>query len=197
MPTAELSLYKPINNSMTRFSTYYKHIVCPDLLLKLPISNINELPKFDKLVLHASSSSIVQDKKQVLPALMAFEYLTGQKATVTWSRKSVAAFRLRKNSVIGCRVTLRRDVLFTFFEKYALFYLPRLYDWQIVSASEKVKSLEINRGYRDPFLFFELEPLTDVLQGFQGFQLNWNIKIKKTLPLKQVRYLLFSAFQGI
>lgn len=182
---------------MTRFSTYYKHIVCPDLLLKLPISNINELVKFDKLVVHASSSALVHDKKQALPMLMACEYVTGQKAMVTWSRTSVAAFRLRKNSVIGCRVTLRKDVLFTFFEKYALFYLPRFYDWQVVRASEKVKPLELDRGYREPFLFFELEPFTDILQGFQGFQLNWNINIKKTLPRKQVRYLLFSAFQGI
>ena len=182
---------------MTRFSTYYEHIVCPDLILKLPISNINELPKFDKLVLHSSSSDIVQDKKQVLPVLMAFEYLTGQKATLTWSRKSVAAFRLRKNSVIGCCVTLRKNVLFKFFEKYALFYLPRLYDWQILSASEKTKFMEINRGYRDPFLFFELEPLSDVFQRFQGFQLNWNVKAAKALPLKEIRYLLFSAFQGI
>jgi len=128
---------------------------------------------------------------------MAFEYLTGQKATVTWSRKSVAAFRLRKNSVIGCRVTLRKNMLFNFFEKYILFYLPRLYDWQILNASEKVKFFEINRGYRDPFLFFELEPLTDIFQGFQGFQLNWNIKSKINVPSKKVRYLLFSAFQGI
>ena len=186
-----------MNTYMTRFSTYYEHIVCPYLILKLPISNIHELPKFDKLVLHSSSSDIVQDKKQVLPVLMGFEYLTGQKATVTWSRKSVAAFRLRKNSVIGCRVTLRKYALFNFFEKYSLFYLPRFYDWQILNASQKAEFFEINRGYRDPFLFFELESLTDLFQGFQGFQLNWNIKAKKKLPLKKVRYLLFSAFQGI
>ena len=86
---------------MTRFSKYYERIVCPDLLLKLPITNINQLPHFDKIVLHASSSDIVQDKKQVLPVLAAFEYLTGQKAYLTWSRKSVAAFRLRKNTIIG------------------------------------------------------------------------------------------------
>jgi hypothetical protein len=75
--------------------------------------------------------------------------------------------------------------------------LPRLYDWQILSASEKTKFMEINRGYRDPFLFFELEPLSDVFQGFQGFQLNWNVKAAKALPLKEIRYLLFSAFQGV
>jgi len=182
---------------MTRFSKYYERIVCPDLLLKLPITNINQLPRFDKLVLHASSSDIVQDKKQVLPVLAAFEYLTGQKAYLTWSRKSVAAFRLRKNTIIGCGVTLRKDALYRFFEKYTLFYLPRLYDWQILDTVQKQQVVEIDRGHRDPFLFFELEPLSNVFQGFHGFQLNWHIKSQKKLILKKVRHLLFSAFQGI
>ena len=182
-----------------RFSLYYEEIVCSDLLLKLPLQNIHELPKLTKLVLHSSSSDIVQDKKRILPILTAFEYLTGQKATTTWSKKSVAAFRLRKNMLIGCRVTLRKNVLFRFFEKYTLCYLPRLYDWQIISEKDKRRIIEPNRGHRDPFLFFELEPFVDLFQGFRGFQLNWHIMSSNSSKIsqKQVRHLIFSAFQGI
>ncbi|MBM3206822.1 MAG: 50S ribosomal protein L5 [Candidatus Staskawiczbacteria bacterium] len=183
----------------SRFSSYYEEIVYPDLLLKLPIQNIHELPKLNKLVLHSSSSDIVQDKKRILPILTAFEYLTGQKAITTWSKKSVAAFRLRKNMLLGCRVTLRKNVLFRFFEKYTVCYLPRLYDWQILSGKHKRRVVEPNRGHRDAFLFFELEPFVDLFQGFRGFQLNWHTMPSKSSKVsqKQVRHLIFSAFQGI
>jgi len=137
-----------------RFLTYYQEIVCPDLLLKLPIKSIHQLPKIEKVVLHSSSGNIAQDKKRILPILLGFEYLTGQKPATIWSKKSIASFRLRKDSLLGCRVTLRRNALYSFFEKYVAYYLPRLYDWQIISEKDKRRVVEPNRGYRDPFLFF-------------------------------------------
>ena len=84
-------------------------------------------------------------------------------------------------------------------EKYTLCYLPRLYDWQIVSEKDKYRLIEPNRGHRDPFLFFELEPFVDLFQGFRGFQLNWRILSSKSSKVSQehVRHLLLSAFQGI
>jgi large subunit ribosomal protein L5 len=185
-----------------RFLTYYQEIVCPDLLLKLPVQSIHQLPKIEKIVLHSSSGNIAQDKKRILPILLGFEYLTGQKPATIWSKKSIASFRLRKDSLIGCRVTLRKNALYSFFEKYAAYYLPRVYDWQTLKQTEKQKSLELSSGYRDPFLFFELEPLSDNLQGFQGFQLSWQITsadFSKTCKVSEnsINHLIFSAFQYI
>lgn len=180
----------------TRLSLYYEEVVCPDLLLKLPLQSIHELPRLHKLVLHSTSSEIAQDKRRILPTLMALEYLTGQRAGTTWSKKSVAAFRLRKHMLLGCRVTLRRSVLHRFLEKYTLGYLPRLYDWQTREGGDQRGP---NRGHRDPFLFFELEPLADLLQGFRGFQLDWHIMSSKSsrLSQEQLPHLLLSAFQAI
>lgn len=182
-----------------RFLTYYQEIVCPDLLLKLPIKNIHQLPKIKKVVVHSSSGNIAQDKKRILPILLGFEYLTGQKPGVIWSKKSIASFRLRKDSLLGCRVTLRSNVLYNFFEKYVAYYLPRVYDWQTLTESEKQKSLELSCGHRDPFLFFELEPLSNNLQGFHGFQLSWQIESANSSKVSKgsVNHLIFSAFQYI
>lgn len=184
-----------------RFLTYYQGIVCPDLLLKLPIQSIHQLPKIQKVVLHSSSGSITQDKKRILPILLGFEYLTGQKPAVIWSRKSIASFRLRKDSLLGCRITLRNVTLYSFFEKYVAYYLPRVYDWQTLAQSEKQRSLESSCGHRDPFLFFELEPLSDSLQTFQGFQLSWQIKSTgfsgNKVSNTSINHLVFSAFQYI
>lgn len=186
----------------SRFLTYYQEIVCPDLLLKLPIQSIHQLPKIEKVVLHSSSGSIAQDKKRILPILLGFEYLTGQKPAVIWSKKSIASFRLRKDSLLGCRVTLRNNSLHRFFEKYVVCYLPRVYDWQTLIQNENQRSSQLSCGHRDPFLFFEFEPLSDNLQGFQGFQLSWKIKstdFSKTSKLSEgsVNHLIFSAFQYI
>lgn len=182
-----------------RFLTYYQEIVCPDLLLKLPIESIHQLPKIEKVVLHSSSGNIAQDKKRILPILLGFEYLTGQKPAVIWSKKSIASFRLRKDSLLGCRVTLRNNALYSFFEKYVAYYLPRLYDWQTLTENDKQKLPELGCGHRDPFLFFELESLADNLQGFQGFQLNWQIESTdfSKVPKGSVNHLIFSAFQYI
>ena len=184
-----------------RFLTYYQDIVCSDLLLKLPIQSIHQLPKIEKVVLHSSSGNIAQDKKRILPILLGFGYLTGQKPSVIWSKKSIASFRLRKDSLLGCRVTLRNNALFSFFEKYAAYYLPRIYDWQALSQSEKQKSFETCCGHRDPFLFFELETLTDSLQTFQGFQLSWQIRStdfsSNKVSKSSINHLIFSAFQYI
>nr|BCT02611.1 ribosomal protein L5 [Medakamo hakoo] len=185
-----------------RFLTYYQEIVCPDLLLKLPVQSIHQLPKIEKIVLHSSSGNVAQDKKRILPILLGFEYLTGQKPATIWSKKSIASFRLRKDSLLGCRVTLRKNALYSFFEKYSAYYLPRVYDWQTLKQVEKQKSFELSSGHRDPFLFFELEPLSDNLQGFQGFQLSWKInaiEFSKTSKVSEnsVNHLVFSAFQYI
>lgn len=184
-----------------RFLTYYQDIVYPDLLLKLPIQSIHQLPKIQKAVLHSSSGNVAQDKKRILPILLGFEYLTGQKPAVIWSKKSIASFRLRKDSLLGCRVTLRNGTLYSFFEKYASYYLPRVYDWQTLSQSEKQRSPESSCGHRDPFLFFELEPLSDNLQTFQGFQLSWQIEStdfsKNKVSKTSINHLIFSAFQYI
>lgn len=181
-----------------RFLTYYQNIVCPDLLLKLPIQSIHQLPKIQKVILHSSSGNVAQDKKRILPILLGFEYLTGQKPAVIWSKKSIASFRLRKDSLLGCRVTLRNSALYSFFEKYASYYLPRVYDWQTLTQSEKQRSPESNCGHRDPFLFFELESLSDSLQTFQGFQLSWKIESADFSKNKvSINHLIFSAFQYI
>ena len=185
-----------------RFLTYYQEILSPDLLLKLPIQSIHQLPKVEKIVLHSSSGNIAQDKKRILPVLLGFEYLTGQKPAIIWSKKSIASFRLRKDSLLGCRVTLRHDALYRFFEKYVAYYLPRIYDWQTLTQSEKQKSLEASCGHRDPFLFFELEPLSDSLQTFQGFQLSWQIEstdLSRTSKVSKssINRLIFSGFQYI
>jgi large subunit ribosomal protein L5 len=188
-----------MNTFDPRFLTYYQEIVCPDLLLKLPIQSLHQLPKIEKVVLHSSSGNIAQDKKSILPVLLGFEYLTGQKPAAIWSKKSIASFRLRKDSLLGCRVTLRKSLLYNFFEKHVAHYLPRVYDWQTLSQTEKQKPLELTCGHRDPFLFFELESLSDSLQGFQGFQLSWQIGFSKTTKISKdnLNYLVFSSFQYI
>ena len=189
-------------NNNPRFSLYYNQLICPDLLLKLPIQNLYELPKIHKIVVHSSSGTFAQENDRILPTLVGLEAITGQKCSTTWSKKSIASFRLREKSLLGCRVTLRKSNLYRFFEKYTLIFLPRFYDWQPLSLGDKKKVVEPNRGYPNPFLFLDLEPFMDSLQGIQGFQLNWQIEsmnFSKHLSVskKEITPLLLSGFQCI
>ena len=119
------------------FFKYYKIVVCRDLLLKQNLENIMQLTSLNDITLTTTSKTIVNDKKAILPRLAALEILSGQKATWTKAKKSIATFKLRKNMVVGCKVTLRKKVMFSFFEKIIIILLPRMRDYRGLIVKKK------------------------------------------------------------
>ena len=96
-----------------------------------------QLTSLNDITLTTTSKTIVNDKKAILPRLAALEILSGQKATWTKARKSIATFKLRKNMVVGCKVTLRKKVMFSFFEKLIIILLPRMRDYRGLMVKKK------------------------------------------------------------
>ena len=109
-----------------RFYTHYKETICYDLLLKQNIENILDILKLEKIILNTTSKVIVSDKKNIIPGLVALELFSGQNQKITSAHKSISGFKLRENQVIGCKVTLRGETMFNFFEKLVTIILPRI-----------------------------------------------------------------------
>ncbi len=108
---------------------YYQQIICQDLLLKQSYNNIMELPSINKIILNTTSSLFVQDKKYILPALVALEFITGQKIKYTLAKKSIATFKIRQNQLIGCKISLRNQYMYNFLSKFLLIIAPRIRDF--------------------------------------------------------------------
>lgn len=166
-----------------RIEKFYKEVVCFDLLLQCPLKSIMELSPSNKIVLNSSSKKIIQDKKELIVGLSACLIISGERCQTTWARKSIAGFKLREGSVIGCKVTLRGSSIYSFIEKLINFVLPRARPSSITQGIGDDGTYNI--GVSDPFLFLELEQHYDLFQSLQGFDiaLVMSPKEKGLIPL--------------
>ena len=103
--------YKP------RLQKKYQDEVVPALMKKFQYKSIMEVPRLEKICLNRGVNGAVADKKLVDVAVDEMTLITGQKAVPTMSRKDISNFKLRKGQSVGCRVTLRREVMYEFFDR--------------------------------------------------------------------------------
>lgn len=158
---------------------YYKHILAGDLLVKQPYTSIMELPRLEKIVLNTTSKTFALDKKNVIPAQIALELLSGQRAATTRAAKSIATFKIRQDQILGARVTLRREPMATFLYKLIHTVLPRVGDLETLGA--KRRNTLLRPGQRRP-------ARTDLSRGIE----NWMV-----FPELQHHFELFETLRGL
>ena len=155
--------------SLSRVERFYKEVVCFDLLLQCSIKGVMELSPPEKIVLNSSSRRIVQDKKELIVGLSACLMVSGRRCQTTRARKSIAGFKLREGSVLGCKVTLRGNSMYAFLDKLINLVLPRARPLSINGGIDLNGTYNI--GISDPFLFVELEHHYDLFQSLEGFDI--------------------------
>src|SRR3989441_13119518 len=109
------------------YERYVKEVV-PALKEKRKYTNVHQVPRMQKIVVNMGVSAQLE-KSAVDDAARDLSLITGRKPVVNKSRKSVANFKLREGQPIGCRVTLRRDVMYEFFDRLVAAGLPRIRDF--------------------------------------------------------------------
>ena len=152
-----------------RIEKYYKEVISFDLVLQCCVNGVMEIRPPQKIVLSTSSKRLVQDQKELVIELSALKMISGQKSQSARARKSIAAFKLREGSVLGCKTTLRRKAIYSFLDKLIFLVLPR------ARASLVNRNMDANNNYNigisDPFVFIELEGHYDVFQSLQGINI--------------------------
>lgn len=166
-----------------RIERFYKEVVCFDLLLQCPLKGVMELSPPKKIVLNSSSQKIVYDKKELIVGLSACLMISGRRCQTTRARKSIAGFKLREGSVLGCKVTLRGSLMYAFLDKLINLVLPRARPSSINGGIDLNGTYNI--GISDPFLFVELEHHYDLFQSLEGFDiaLVMSPRDKRIVPL--------------
>lgn len=169
----------------------YKSIIIEDLLLKQHYTSIMEAAAINKIVVNTSSKHIISDKKHLLSSLTGIELITNQKGSITRAKKSIATYKVRKDQIIGAKVTLRNTKKISFFEKLLRIILPRLSEYQGTLSTSFDKKGNLNIGIPNVLVFPELEPYFQFFENTGGL----DISIETSALQKKDGAVLFSAYQ--
>jgi len=115
---------------MSRLQEHYKQTVVPTLMEQFNYKSIMQVPKITKITLNMGVGEAVGDKKILANAVRDMESIAGQKVVVTNARKSIAGFKIREEWPIGCKVTLRQQRMFEFFDRLISVAIPRIRDFR-------------------------------------------------------------------
>jgi large subunit ribosomal protein L5 len=146
----------------------YNEEVVPALKAKHNFKNIHQIPKFVKIVVNMGINASLE-KGAVEDAAKDLTMLTGRKPVISRARKDVANFKLRKNQPIGCHVTLRKDVMYEFFDRLVATALPRIRDFRGLSPRKFDGRGNYTFGVGDQTIFPEIE--LDKIKRQQGMDI--------------------------
>ena len=151
---------------MTRLETFYKETVIPQMMKEFNYINIMEVPKLVKIGLNMGVGEAVGNKKVMVNATGDMEKIAGQKALVTYAKKSVAGFKIRDGWPIGCKVTLRRNKMYEFFDRLVNISIPRVRDFRGLSPKSFDGRGNYSMGIKEQIIFPEIEyDKIDMIRG--------------------------------
>ncbi|MBQ4005315.1 MAG: 50S ribosomal protein L5 [Muribaculaceae bacterium] len=119
---------------MTTLKKQYDEKIAPALMKQFNYSSPMQIPRLVKIVLNEGLGDATQDKKIIDTAIAELTTITGQKAVQTLSKKDISNFKVRKKMPIGARVTLRRDRMYEFMERFIRIALPRIRDFKGING---------------------------------------------------------------
>src|ERR1700734_2718689 len=134
----------------------YKNDVVPALKQKRNYKNVHQIPRLEKIVVNMGVSASLE-KGAIDDASKDLSMITGRKPAISKSRHSIAQFKLRENQAIGCRVTLRRDEMYEFFDRLVATALPRIRDFRGLSPRKFDGRGNYTFGVGDQSIFPEIE----------------------------------------
>src|SRR5881396_1143474 len=134
----------------------YVNEVAPALKEKRGYKNVHQIPRMEKIVVNMGVSASLE-KSAIDDAAKDLSLITGRKPVISKSRKSIANFKLREGQPIGCRVTLRRDQMYEFFDRLVAAALPRIRDFRGISTRSFDGRGNYSLGISDQTVFPEIE----------------------------------------
>jgi large subunit ribosomal protein L5 len=138
----------------------------PNLQKKFGYTSVMQVPEIEKITMNMGVGEAAADKKVLLNALADMEKISGQKPVQTLSRKSIATFKIRENWPIGCKVTLRREMMYEFLDRLISITLPRVRDFRGISARSFDGRGNFSFGLKEQIVFPEIEyDKIDALRG--------------------------------
>jgi large subunit ribosomal protein L5 len=182
------SMSKTNNKNAPRLLNKYKDEVLPHLMKRFGYKNRMQVPKIEKITLNIGVGDATQDAKFLEGAVADLTAITGQKAVVTKAKKSISNFKLRAGTPIGCKVTLRRSVMYEFLDRLLNVAIPRVRDFRGVNENGFDGRGNYTLGVREQIIFPEIN--YDKVAKIRGL----NITIVTTAGEDEEAYELLKEF---
>ncbi len=141
----------------TRLQEKYNKEIAKTLKDKFKYKNDFEIPKLEKVVINMGVGEAVKDSKKIEVALNELAAITGQKPVITKSKKANASFKLREGMPIGVKVTLRKNKMYEFIDRFVNIALPRVRDFRGVNTKSFDGKGNYALGLKEQYVFPEIE----------------------------------------
>lgn len=131
--------------------------VVPTLKERFGLRNVMQVPRLDKIVVNMGVGKAVAEPKLLDEAVMCLKNITGQQPIITKSRIAISNFKLRENMPIGCKVTLRGDMMYDFFQRLVSIVIPRIRDFRGLSRKSCDGRGNYTFGVKEQIVFMEID----------------------------------------
>lgn len=142
---------------MARLKQFYNEQVVHSLMKKFGYASIMQVPKIQKITLNMGVGEAVGDKKVMNFAIEDMTKISGQKPVVTLAKKSIAGFKIRDGWPIGCKVTLRKDKMYEFLDRFINITLPRVRDFRGLNPKSFDGTGNYSLGIHEQIVFPEID----------------------------------------
>lgn len=152
-----------------RLKAVYQNEIRSELSKQFGYKNPMQIPGLSKIVINMGVGKAAEDKKALDAAVADMTLIAGQAPVVTRARKSIATFKIREGMPVGCKVTLRGTRMYEFFDRLLTIALPRVRDFEGVSAKSFDGRGNYNLGIKEQLIFPEID--YDKTDGIRGMDI--------------------------
>ena len=142
---------------MARLKEQYVNEIAPALNKKFGYKSVMQIPKLDKVVINVACGEAKENEKILESVMKDLAQITGQKAVICRAKKSVANFKLRAGTPIGCKVTLRGERMYEFVDRFFNVALPRVRDFRGINGNAFDGRGNFACGIREQIIFPEID----------------------------------------
>ena len=154
---------------MSRLKEFYRTKVVDQMMKQFNYNSVMEVPKITKITLNMGVGEAVGDKKVIQNAVGDMAKIAGQQPIVTKARKSVAGFKIRDGWPIGCKVTLRRERMYDFLDRFISIAVPRIRDFRGLNSKSFDGRGNYSVGVQEQIIFPEID--YDKIDAIRGMDI--------------------------
>ena len=173
---------------------HYQKEIVPNLKEKLGYKSVMEVPKLEKITINMGVGEASKDKKILENALNDLEAISGQKPVVTKAKQAVSTFKIREQYPIGCKVTLRGNKMYDFFERLINLAIQREKDFRGLNQKSFDGMGNYNLGIKEQIIFPEID--YDKIDKLRGMDIAITTSAKTDNEAKELLESFNFPFRG-
>ena len=178
---------------MNRVLENYNNNVKPSMMKTFQYSSVMQVPRLEKIVINMGVGDAMQNSKALDAAVSELAQITGQKPIITKAKKSIANFKLREGVAIGCKVTLRGERMYEFYDKLVSVSLPRVRDFRGLPRNSFDGRGNYTLGIKEQLIFPEIKNNFNIsISGCPNI-----LKVKRTFFLKSEQKIVANKIKSL